>query len=105
MPQDDTQLCAIRAILTACGIHQAGDNHNERVKWTDPKRSVRSRNQAARALLGEVGLRPGPYGPDELALLATTPSLYDYKVRLFLASILSFSVCHSSRVLFHRSSW
>ena len=75
MPEDDAQLCAMRAIMTALGIHHAGNNRNERRKWTDPKQCVHRRDQAARALLGEVGLRPGPYSPDKLTLLATAPSL------------------------------
>ena len=83
MPKDDAQLCAARAIVTARGLYQAGSNHNELRKWTEPRKCVRRRDRAARALLGEVGLRPGPYGPDELTLLATAPSLYDYKVPPF----------------------
>ena len=41
---------------------------------------VRRRDQAARALLGEVGLRLRPYGPDELVRLATVPSLCEYRI-------------------------
>ena len=90
MQEDDEQLCTVRAIMTARSIHQAGDNRNEHVKWTDPKICVRRRDQAAQALFGEVGLRPGPYVPDELMLLATAPSLYDYKVPLFFPQISLF---------------
>ena len=60
MPQDDAQLCAVRAIVTARGLHQAGDNPNERRQLTDPKRCVRRRDRAARALLGELGYDPAP---------------------------------------------
>ena len=35
MPKDDTQLCTACAIVTTCGIYQAGDNRNERRQWTD----------------------------------------------------------------------
>ena len=77
MPQDDAQLCAMRAIMKAHGLHQAGSNRNERLKWTSPRQCVRRCDRAARALLGEVGLHPGPYGPDQLTLMATAPSLYD----------------------------
>ena len=66
MPQDDAQLCAVRAIVLARGIHHAGSNHNKHQKWTDPKICVCHRDQEARALLGEVGLRPGPYGTVEI---------------------------------------
>ena len=92
--QDDVLLCAARAIVTACGIHQAGKNRNERQKWIYPRKCVRRRDRAARALLGEVGLRPGPYGPEELSLVATAPSLYDYTVRHFLPSIGFLSSGH-----------
>ena len=70
IPQDGAQLCGERAIVTARGIHQASDNRNKCRQWTEPRQCVRRRDQAARALLGEVCLRPGPYGPDELTLLA-----------------------------------
>ena len=103
MPKDDAQLCVARAIVTARGLHLAGSNHNERQKWSDPKRCVRRRDRAARALLGEVGLRPGPYGPDELTLLATTPSPYDYKVHPFsiytLFSVWSLTASFFSQII------
>ena len=83
MPEDDTQLCAMRPIVTARGLRLAGNNNNERRKWTDPKRCGRRHDQNARALLGKVGLHPGPYGIEELQLLAIAPSLYDYTVRPF----------------------
>ena len=60
MPEEDAQLCAARAIVTACGLHLAEDNPNERQKWADPRKCVRRRDRAARALLGEVVLLPGP---------------------------------------------
>ena len=94
MPQDDAQLCTARAIVMARGVHQAGDNRNERQKWTSRRQCVRRRDRAARALLGEVGLRPGPYEPEERTLLATAPSRYDYKVRNFLPSIGFLSSGH-----------
>ena len=90
MPKDYAQLCAARAIVTARGLHLAGSNPNERQKWTSPRQCVRRHDRAARALLGEVGLRPRPYGADELTLLATASSLYDYKVHPFFPSIRFF---------------
>ena len=95
MPQVDAQLCAARAIVTARGLHQAGNNPNERQKWTDPKRCVQRRDRAACALLGEVGLRPSPYGPEELTLLATA--------KIFTSFVWSLTV--SSLFLFFKSSW
>ena len=52
MPKDDAQLCAAHAIVTARALHQAGDNSNERKKWTEARQCVRRRDRAARALLG-----------------------------------------------------
>ena len=37
MPQDDAQLCAVCAIVTARVIHKAGSNQVEQHKWTDPQ--------------------------------------------------------------------
>ena len=80
MPRDDAGLCAVRAIVTARGLHLAGSNNKERDKWTKPNRAQRRRNEAAMALLEEKGLQPGPMGLQELATLAQAPSLHDYRI-------------------------
>ena len=80
MPRDDAGLCAVRAIVTARGLHLAGSNHNERRKWTQPNRAQRHSNDAAMALLEVTGLQPGPMGLQELVTLAQVPSLRDYRI-------------------------
>ena len=80
MPRDDAGLCAVRAIVTACGLHLAGSNNKERDKWTQPNRAQRRRNEAAMALLEETRLQPGPMGLQELATLAEAPSLRNYRI-------------------------
>ena len=71
VPQDDTQLCAPWAIVVARGLHLADNDDNQRKKWIRSNQNTHLRDQAARALLGQVGLRPRAYGPDELTLVAT----------------------------------
>ena len=62
---DSFQLSFVHVCRAPVGQQErAGDNRNERRQWTKPRQCVCRRDQAARALLGEVGLRPGPYGPD-----------------------------------------
>ena len=80
VPQDDAQLCAPRAIVVARGLHIAGKDDNQRKKWTRSNQNTHRRDQAARALQGEVRLRPRAYGPNELTLLATAPSLRGYRI-------------------------
>lgn len=58
----------------------AGTDHTEQYKSTQGDRCVLRRNCAALALLVEVELRPRPYGPDELTLLATAPRLNAYLI-------------------------
>ena len=78
IPRHDADLCAPRAIIVAHGLHLTGNDDNRRKKWI--RFNIRRRDQAARALLGEVGLRPRAYSPDELACLATAPSLRGYRI-------------------------
>ena len=77
IPQDDAQLCAPLASVVARGLHLASNEDHQGRKWI---RYTRRRDQAARTLLGEVGIRPQAYGPDELTRLATAPSLRSYRI-------------------------
>ena len=43
--RDDAGLCAVRPIVTACGLHLAGSNKTKRDKWT--RKCQRRRNEAA----------------------------------------------------------
>lgn len=102
---------ATRRRVTVCDVHNhhrlwslSGWHQLERVPKVDrPKRCVRRRDRAARALLR---LHPCPYGYQELTRLATAPSLYDYTVRTptFKVASSSFSLMDSF-VFFFRSSW
>ena len=78
MPRDDDGRCGARAIVTARCLSLAGQDAHARKQWTDPRRCVRRRQQAAEALAREVGLSPGAWGPDELTCVVMAPSLHSF---------------------------
>ena len=58
----------------------------------------------AHTLLGDIGLRRA-YGPDELTLLATAPSLHDYRIIVVDANgayaCFAYGLCHTLLGLLH----
>ena len=72
MPRDDDGWCGARR-----GLFLASQDAHARKQWTDPRRCVHRRQQAAEALAREVGLGPGAWGPDELTRVVMAPSLHD----------------------------
>ena len=86
MPRDDAGWCGARAIVRARVLSLAGQHAHARKQWIDPWRCVHRRQQAAEALVGEVGLGPGSWGTNELTLVAMAPSLHDYKIVVVDAS-------------------
>ena len=80
MPKDDAGLCCVRAIVTARGLHLAGNNHNERHKWTAPRKCLHRRDAAAQELLLQTGLQQGSMGLKDIDRLAQAPSLCDYRI-------------------------
>ena len=78
IPEDDSNLCCARAIVTAINILQAGDNRTERRKWTEQGRGRKMRDNAATLLLKETDLEPMPCGPEQLELFAQSPTLWNY---------------------------
>lgn len=67
MPRDETGWCGARAIVQARKLHLAGQDANERKKWTDPQRCSHHREKATEDLAREVGLGPGVWGPTKLS--------------------------------------
>lgn len=86
MPRDDSGWCAVRAIVTARGLHLAGQDAHAREQWTDRKRGFHRSQLAAENLAEEVGLGPGAWGPNKLTLVAMAPSLQDYRIVVVDAS-------------------
>ena len=78
IPQDDSNLCCARAIVTALNILQAGNDRNERRKWTEQGRGKHRVDKAARLLLKETDLEPMPCGPEQLELFSRSPTLWGY---------------------------
>ena len=81
IPQDDSNLCCARAIVTALNILQAGNDRNdrnERRKWTEQGHGKHRVDKAARLLLKETDLEPMPCGPEQLELFSRSPTLWGY---------------------------
>lgn len=78
--------CAARVIVTAWALHLAGRDKNLRQQWTDWKRNLHRRQEAAERLMTEVGLGPGPWGPRELEQMVQASSLSEYKLVVLYAT-------------------
>ena len=78
MPQDNAQLCAIHH--HHCPWPSSSRTGSQRMTTVDQPGTVRTATKPRVPSWGKRVYDPQPYGPKELTMLATAPSLYDYQI-------------------------
>ena len=80
IPQDDSGLCAPRALVTAKGLLDAGRNVNLRAKWIRNDRNGTRRDKAALELLHEANLQAGHFELKDIEQFSKTPMLQGFLI-------------------------